>query len=510
MNTREAVARLKELSAEIKTWHGIDALLGWDQETYMPEKAIGGRSKQQSAVSSLIHEKTTAPEIGRLLELLGADEANERGDESRCSDLSFDERALIRGFYRGYSKATKLPAKLVAELSETQSLAQSAWAKARSNDDFAAFQPHLEKIIDLKLQCADAYGYDQHPYDSLLDEYEPGMKTAEVDQVFGALRSDLVSLVADIARADQVDNSFLTKHYPASKQEEFSRIVMKALSYSDDRGRLDISAHPFTTELGADDIRITTRFLEDFFNSALFSTVHEVGHGLYELGIGEEYRGGILATGTSLGIHESQSRTWENIVGRSREFWEHFLPIAQKIFPENLQSVELDQMWRAVNRVEPSFVRVEADEVTYGLHIMLRFELEKKLIAKELSVKDIPEAWNETTRELLGIVPSNNAEGCLQDVHWSFGLFGYFPTYALGNLYGSQFWNAMTNQIGDQGANMSAGNFAPILSWLREHIHRHGSAKTAGEIAIDVTGESLNAKYFVNYLKDKYARVYRF
>ena len=508
MTAQEAVARLKEIGADIKIWSGIGSLLGWDQETYMPEKAVAERSKQQAALSSLLHEKSTSSEIGELLEVLGADDDHLKGDDAVCGDIPELDRALIRGAYRSYSKETKLPADLVRELSETRSQAQAVWAKARAENDFPSFQPWLEKLIDLQLRTADAFGWEDNPYDALLDGYEPGMKTADVDRVFTALKADLVPLVKKIAESRQVDNSFLTKHYPADLQEKFGRFVLEKLNYPMDRGRLDVTAHPFTTELGSDDIRITTRYLENFFNSSLYSIVHEAGHGLYELGMGEGIRGNILATGTSLGIHESQSRTWENLVGRSREFWQFFLPHMKEVFPENLKGVDVDAMWKAVNKVEPSFIRVEADEVTYSLHVMLRFELEKQLINKKLAVKDIPEAWNEGMREMLGIVPPNDTEGCLQDVHWSFGLFGYFPTYALGNLYGSQLWNAMMKDLPDTPERMAAGDFSGILTWLRSNIHQHGSAKTADELALDITGEKLNASHFVEYLISKYALVY--
>lgn len=508
-DVRASMDRLLEIGKDIKTWSGIGALLGWDQETYMPEKAVDERSRQQAALSSLVHEKMTSGEIGELLEDLGADDDNPMGDESRCADLSRTERAFIRFVHRSYRKETRLPGRLVKELSETRSKSQSVWAKARQENDFKSFQPWLEKLIDLKLETAEAYGYDDNPYDPLLDDYEPDMKTAEVQRVFSDLKADLVPLVKAISESKQVDNSFLTKHYPTKLQEEFGYKVLEKLNYPMDRGRLDVTAHPFTTELGSDDIRITTRYMEDFFNSSLYSIIHEAGHGLYELGMGDDIRGNLMAGGTSLGIHESQSRTWENLVGRSREFWEYFLPSLKTMFPENLDGVDVEAMWRGVNKVEPSFIRVEADEVTYSLHVMLRFELEQKLINRKLAVKDLPEAWNEGMRDLLGIVPERDSDGVLQDVHWSFGLFGYFPTYALGNLYGSQFWNTMLKDIPDVYTQMASGDFTRILAWLREHIHQYGSSKTAGELAMDITGEPLNAKYFVDYLNSKYKTVYK-
>ena len=508
LKPKQSLKRLMELCEEIKIWSSISGLLGWDQETYMPEKGVAERSKQHALVSTLLHEKITSKEIQKLLEELGSDDAHPFGDDTVCGDMSGLERAFIRTIYRAHAKETKLSAELVRKLSETTSQAQAVWAKARQNNDFPSFQPWLEKIIDLKLQAADAYGYEDNPYDPLLDEYEAEMKTADVDRVFTDLKAKLVPLVKKIAEAKQVDNSFLTKNYPAKLQEKFGYQILEKLGYPMDRGRLDVSAHPFTSELGDDDVRITTRYLENFFNSSLFSIIHEAGHGFYELGMGDEIRGNLLASGTSLGIHESQSRTWENIVGRSHEFWQYFLPHLQKVFPENLGTVDLDTFWRGVNKVEPSFIRVEADEVTYSLHVMLRFNLEKRIINKELAAKDLPEAWNEGMREMLGIVPSTASEGVLQDVHWSFGLFGYFPTYALGNLYGSQFWNAMLRDIPTVHDEIAAGEFSSILNWLRRKIHQHGSSKTAAELSRDVTGESLNAKYFMDYLNSKYSKVY--
>lgn len=508
MDPKKTFTELKELGKEITTWNGISALLGWDQETYMPEKAVIGRSQQHAAVDSLLHEKITAKEIGLLLDKLGASDDHPMGDDKMCSELTTLDRAFIRHVYRSYSREIKLPASLVKELSETTSLAQAAWAKARQNNDFPAFQPWLEKVVDLKLQSADALGYKDHPYDPMLDMYEPNMKTAEVDQVFSTLKAGLVPLFRSITEAEQVDNSFLTKHYPAKLQEQFGHQVLDKFGYPMDRGRLDVSAHPFTTEISDDDVRITTRYLENFFNSSLFSIIHEAGHGFYELGMGDDVRGNMLAGGTSLGIHESQSRTWENVIGRSREFWQHFLPSLKTLFPENLKGIDLDTFWRGINKVESSFIRVEADEVTYNLHVILRFELEKAIISRQIAVKDLPEAWNEGMRDMLGIVPSVDSDGVLQDVHWSFGLFGYFPTYTLGNLYSAQFWNAMLKDLPETYTDLRAGKFASIHDWLHKSIYRHGSSRTAAELAVDISGETLNSAHFMDYLNKKYRSIY--
>jgi carboxypeptidase Taq len=366
----------------------------------------------------------------------------------------------------------------------------------------------LEELVQLNIEKAERYGYEEHIYDALLDQFEPFMKTREVERVFDGLRDSLVDLVRRISEAPQVDDVFLHHSYPAERQELLGNEFLNALGYEFNRGRLDVSAHPFTTTLGPNDVRITTRYHEDLFASAVFSTIHEAGHALYELGVDPKYHNTLLATGTSLGIHESQSRLWENMVGRSREFWSHWFPRVKELFPEQLSGVEKEQFYRAINRVEPSLIRIEADEVTYSLHVILRFQLEVKLMTGELEVKDLPEAWNTTMEELLGITPPSDAKGVLQDVHWSMGAIGYFPTYALGNLYGAQFLRTMLREIPDVYDKVAAGEFAPILSWLRERIHCHGAAKTPKELITEVTGEELDPEYFVRYLESKYGEIY--
>jgi carboxypeptidase Taq len=316
-------------------------------------------------------------------------------------------------------------------------------------------------------------------------------------------------LVDRIRGAKQVDTSFLERSYPVNAQEELSRRVMGALGYDLSRGRLDRSAHPFTTTLGANDVRITTRFSEDMVTSGLFSTIHETGHALYELGVDETLDGTLLAEGTSLGIHESQSRMWENVIGRSRHFWRHWLPEMKQMFPTQLKGVSLEQFYRAINRVEPSLIRVEADEVTYSLHIIMRFELEQALIQGDLSVDDLPGAWREKSRLLLGVEPDTDAQGVLQDVHWSFGAFGYFPTYALGNLYAAQFLPVMEQRIDNLWDGVAEGRTDHILEWLRENIHRHGKVRSAGTLVQDITGDTLNPQYFLDYLNDKYGDIYQ-
>ena len=513
---QEALATVRQSDKELALLRHVAATLSWDQETYMPEAAVEEKSDQSSLLETYSHRVLTAPALAEALATLGADQTLVSSPDlgtagARLSaELSEIERALVRNLYREQSRATKIPAELVAEMAKTGALSQSAWAKARKENNFAAFKPFLEKMVDLKRQEAAAVGYKDHPYDALLDSYEPGMKTAEVEEVFLSLRERLVPLVQKIADSPQVEDSFLERIYPTAGQEAFGYDVLKAIGYDLKRGRMDLSAHPFTTSLGVDDVRITTRYAEDFFKTGIFSIVHEAGHGLYELGFGPDIRGTLLADGTSLGIHESQSRTWENMVGRSRPFWNHFLPVLKGHFPGLIDDVDADRFYRGINKVEPSHIRVEADEVTYSLHIMLRFFIEVRLVKGDIQVSDLPELWRSQSKELLGIVPPTDALGVLQDVHWSFGLFGYFPTYSLGNIIGAQFYQVMAKELGDIGSLVAAGKFAPILDWLRTRIHVHGSAKTAGELLSDICGGGLDAGPFLAYLETKYAEIYGF
>ena len=503
MDTK-ALARLKELDGEIKTLRGIESTLAWDQQVYMPARGVHGRAEQMAALAALSHQKSTAAEIGSLLESLGATDENPRGDES----LPSNDRDLVRAIYRDYVRETRIPESLVTRMARVTSVAQSVWADARNKKEFSLFRPHLEEIVGLTLEVAERLGYEEHPYDALIDQFEPEMRASQIAEVFGDLREGLVPLVRRIGAARQVANGFLLKRYPAPEQELFGRKILDAMGFDFSRGRLDQSVHPFTISLGGDDVRITTRYDETYFPTALFGTVHEAGHALYELGFKRENHGTRLADATSLGIHESMSRFWENVVGRSRPFWRHFFPILKEQFPEQLSGVDVEQFYRAVNRVEPSLIRVEADEVTYSLHVILRFELERMLIGKELTVKDLPQAWMEQSRDLLGIVPEDDADGVLQDIHWSGGAIGYFPTYALGNVYGLQFVSKMRADLGDMDELMRAGDLAPIKAWLDKNIHGPGRALTPNELCATITGEPMNARFFVEYLTRKYTDVY--
>lgn len=496
--------QLKALDLEIKTLNYVQAVLGWDQQILLPERAVNERAEQLALLASMVHSKETSSEIGKLLEKLGANEENPSGSP----DLSEFDRAYVRAFYRDYRLATRIPADLIEKIARVTSVAQSVWAEARKKSDFSLFESNLEEIVDLALRVADHLGYDDHPYDALIDQFEPGMKTADISNIFRELREGLVPLVRKIGEARQLEHGFMRKSFPASAQEAFGRRVLDAMGYDTKRGRLDTSVHPFTTSLGPDDVRITTRYLEDNVTSSLFSIIHEGGHGLYELGFSKELRGTRLHDAASLGIHESMSRFWENVVGRSRAFWHHFYPIAKEHFAEQLSGVDVEQFYRAINRVEPSHIRVEADEVTYSLHVILRFELERMLVGRELKVKELPDAWREQSQDLLGIVPQHDSDGVLQDIHWSGGAIGYFPTYALGNVYGLQFVSRLREDMPDFDDQLRAGELGGIRRWLDENVHSKGRTRTPKELCEEISGKPLTARYFIDYLNEKYSGIY--
>ncbi len=504
MDKNAALDRLKEIDREAKSLREISALLEWDHQVMMPPRGAHGRGEQSALLAGEIHKRETNPEIGDLLDVLGASDANPFGDSS----INESDRRLIRAFHKDFTEATRLPAELVQRIARVTTNAHAVWAEARRKNEFSLFQPHLEEIVECTLERADRLGYEDHPYDALLDQYETGMKTAEVASVFRELREGLVPLVRSIKDAPQVYADFLTRHFPAEEQETFGRKVLEALHFDPERTRLDASVHPFTISFGLDDARITTRYDESYFPTALFGIIHEAGHGLYELGFSRDFEGTRLADAASLGIHESMSRFWENVVGRGRAFWHHWFPIFKEHFPSQLDGVDLETFYRGINKVEPSFIRVEADEVTYSLHVILRFELERMLIGKELSVAELPDAWREQSRDLLGISPSNDSDGVLQDIHWSGGAIGYFPTYALGNVYGLQFVSAMRKALPQMDNQIRAGEFGQIKGWLDAQIHAPGRSETPSEICQRVTGGPMSAQPFLDYVTQKYTDVY--
>jgi carboxypeptidase Taq len=475
----------------------IEALLDWDSETFMPPAGLAARAEQLALVATLAHQRRTDPRLGDLLAAL----------EGRSEDPLV--AANLREVRRTYDRAVKIPSDLVSRIARASALAKDAWGKARADNDFPAFAPHLEELLDLKRQVADLVGFAGERYDALLDEYEPGMTSAEVARVFDALREPLSGFVRRLTGSTKrPDSSLLRRTFPRPAQETFARRLAEAIGFDFNAGRLDVSKHPFCSGLHPGDVRLTTRYYEDFLSPSVFGVLHEAGHGLYEQGLPVEHAFTPLGQAASLGIHESQSRMWENFVGRSRDFWEGFYPEAAAAFPGALGDVPLDAFYGAINTVEPSFIRVEADEVTYNLHIILRFELERELISGRLAVADVPSAWNDRVRNLLGIVPPDDRQGCLQDIHWSMGAFGYFPTYALGNLYAAQFFAAATREIGDLAALVRRGEFRPLLDWLRRKIHCHGQRFRAGELVRQVTGSTLSIQPFLDYARAKFSPLY--
>lgn len=498
---QQAYEELFAISKEIATLHSIGSVIAWDRETYMPSKGAQMRAEQSAYISGRNHRLFIDPHFGELLATA------EAGDFSR--DPESAEAVNLREWRHDYDRATKVPAELVEEISRTSVLAQSAWAEARSKSDFAIFQPMLSKHIDLARQMAGYIGYTATPYDALLDEYEPGMTTAEVKRLFSALRDELVPLVhAILGSSRRPDTSILQREFPLDRQKLFGEAAAAAFGYDLMGGRLDTVTHPFCIGIGPGDVRITTRYTLNFFNESFFGVLHETGHGLYEQNLPADAFGGPLGDACSMGIHESQSRLWENFVGRSRPYWRYFFPRAQQTYPAALGDVSLDDFYFAVNAVSPSYIRVEADEVTYNLHIMLRFEIEQAIISGDLPVADIPGVWNETFERYLGIPVPDDAQGCLQDVHWSFGGFGYFPTYALGNLYAAQIDVAARAALPDLDAQIGAGNYLPLLDWLRANIYQHGKRYRSPDLLRRVTGQAPSHEPLMAYLKTKFGELY--
>lgn len=487
------VARVRDVSSA----RGIEALLDWDQETYMPKRGAAARAEQAAFIAGVAHERATSQELG---ELIGKLEREGVSDEIA--------KANVREIRREYDRATRLPTDLVKELARTVSLSKDAWVAARAASNFKQFAPFLEKLLQIKREMADKIGWKTERYDALMDEFEPGAKASEVQAVFEHLKKELVPLVAAIAKAPrQPDPKILTRNCPRAAQAEFNRKIAEMMGFAFDAGRIDTSAHPFCTSMSPLDVRLTTRYDEAYVPMSLFGVMHEAGHGLYEQGFEAGHTGTPMAQAVSLGIHESQSRMWENMVGRSLPFWRHFFPALQAAFP-SMADVTVEGWHFAINTVKPSFIRVEADEVTYGLHIMLRFEMERRLIDGKLAVNDVPAAWNESMKSLFGLTPKNDAEGCLQDIHWSMGIYGYFPTYQLGNLYAAQFFEAARRDLGDLDAMFARGELKPLREWLREKIHRHGKRYRASELIKIVSGRELSPQPFLDYVKAKYRPLY--
>lgn len=495
----EKLNRLKELLGEVDDIAKAAAILEWDQQVNMPPGGGEARGQQLATLSKTAQEKFISDEVGQLIEDLKAE----------FKDADTDEGAMIRVVARDYDKSRRVPPEYIAERSVVTAKAFEAWAEARSKSDFSIFQPHLEKVVELVQRYVSFFPPATHPYDTLLDDYEPGMKTSDVQAIFDGLRTKQVKLIKAIADAKQVKDDFLFTKYKEKKMIAFGAEIVTKFGYDWNRGRQDKAPHPFETTFSSGDVRITTRFEKDNPTAALFSTMHESGHGMYEQGVNLAYDRTPLSGGVSLAVHESQSRMWENLVGRSLPFWEYFYPKFKQEFSSQLDGVSLKSFYKAINKVEPSLIRVNADEATYNLHIMLRLELEIGMVEGKIAVKDLPEIWNTKMQEYLGITPPNDAKGVLQDIHWSGGSIGYFSTYALGNLVSAQLWEKINKDIPDLDEQIRKGKFEELLAWLRKNIHQHGRKYDSQDLIQKVTGSRITPEPYVRYLTEKYSDIYK-
>jgi carboxypeptidase Taq len=503
MTPTDAYSELIRRGKELAVIGSCGALLGWDQQTYMPRNGAGLRGEQTAWLAGLMHAKSTDPKIGELLAAVEGSPV--------VADSDSPEAANVREWRHGFDRATKLPSRLVEELARVTTAAQQAWQDAKTQSKYALFQPHLDKVLALKREEADAVGFKGHRYDALLDEYEPGATAAELKVLFADLAKELVPLIQKIqAAAKKPNRDVLERDYPVDRQRVFAEAAAAAVGFDFQSGRLDVTSHPFCSGFGPGDCRITTRFNPRFFPEAFFGVLHETGHGLYEQNLPTERFGEPCGSYCSLGVHESQSRLWENQVGRGSAFWGHFFPRLKQTFPAALSDVAEDAFVFAINDVKPSFIRVEADEATYNLHVALRFELELALLSGDLPVADLPGAWNERSKSLFHLDVPDDRRGCLQDIHWSFGGVGYFPTYTLGNLLAAQFMAAAKKQLGADTLDDSfrRGDFAPLKDWLVKSIHIQGRRYRAGPLCRRVTGLDLSPQPFLTALREKYDRLY--
>lgn len=501
----ETYQKLHKLSKHIRTLQGVSSILGWDQETYMPSGAGQIRSEQLRTLAGLIHREKTSPEYTETLEKL----VDIQTGKIKKENLGEGEKAALKEWHRDYKRDTALPAEFVEDFAKLTSQALLVWRQAKEKNAFHHFAPYLDKIIDMCRKKAEFLGYQNHPYDALLDLYEHDITTEQVATLFKGLKASLLPLLKKIQNKQQVNDSFLHGNFSVNKQMNFAHKLLKNIGYNIEFGRLDFSAHPFSTASHPTDSRITTRIDPKNVMSNISIVLHEAGHSLYEMGLPTEEFGTPLGESISLGMHESQSRLWETRIGHSIPFWKHYLPLLKKQFKGKLDTVSLEDFYTGINKVNPSYIRVEADEITYSLHVILRFEMEKELIEGSLKVRDIPEAWNAKMTELLGITPKNYAEGCMQDIHWSMGAFGYFPSYTLGNLYASHFFETIENAHPDWEARISNGDFSFLVSWLRENIHKHGRRYTSFELLKKVTGKPFTADAFIRYVTQKYSTIYQ-
>lgn len=496
--SQELYSRYKFTLQKIADVKYASAVLQWDQETYLPSKGNGFRGRQIATLTEAAHEQFTAKRFGQLLSRLN-DEKGLSNLEKRNVELSLED----------YHRNKKLPVKFVRKLTEAINKSFHAWINARKENSFAVFQQALAEVIKLKKQEASYLGFESHPYNALMNDYDKGLTVTTIDNLFMALRPQLTVLLNHIKEKEQVDNSFLLQHFDKDQQWKFGMHILKEMQFDFEAGRQDISEHPFTTSFNRNDVRVTTRINEDDFGSMTWSCLHEGGHALYEQGLPEEEYGLPLGEYCSLSTHESQSRLWENCVGRSLEFWKDYFPLLTSYFPSQFKNVTTKQFYQGINKVEPSLIRTEADELTYHFHIMIRYEIEKQLIEGTLSAKDIPAVWNELYKKYLGITVPDDRQGCLQDVHWSHGSFGYFPTYSVGSLYASHFFHFIMKENGELSRVDGSEKNQVIIKWLQQHVYKHGRFHTSGELCRKATGTNLETQYFIDYVTKKYSDIYK-
>jgi len=498
MNSAEMYSEYKTKMQKIADVKYASAVLQWDQETYLPSKGADSRGRQIATLAEIAHQQFTDEKLGALL-----------NDLEAKNDLSDTEKKNVLLSLEDYNKNKKLSSGFVRRMSEAVNKSFHAWIQARKENSFSTFEQPLDEIIKLKKEEADLLGYEQHPYNALMNDYDKGLTVAITDKLFDSLKPQLSALLENITSKEQADNNFLHQHFDKDQQWKFGMEILKRMHFDFEAGRQDISEHPFTINFSSDDVRVTTRIDENDFGNMTWSCLHEGGHALYEQGLPSSEYGLPLGEYCSLSIHESQSRLWENCVGRSREFWEYNFPLLQTYFPGQFNNISTEKFYKAINKVQPSLIRTEADELTYHFHVMIRYELEKMLIEGSINTKDITGYWNEHYKKYLGVTVPDDKQGCLQDVHWSHGSFGYFATYSIGSLYAAQLFQAIkkTDPLVKNG--IGNGNNLPVLHWLKQHIYRFGRYYTSGELCLKATGENLNSQYFIDYVTEKYSDIYK-
>lgn len=504
-NEKNAYEKLVKLSKRAAVFGSISHILGWDQETYMPKDAIGIRSMQFQALANHTHNIVTSEEYRKTLDALIDIESG----ELHANNLTSSQQACLRQWRRDYLHAAKLPEEFVEEFAKTTSTAIHVWQEAKRENDFKKLQPHLEKIVDLNLRKAQILGYEEHPYDALIDSFEPYMRTSTLTSLFKRLKTPLTQLLRAIGEKPMPDASCINQDFPRDQQLAFAEQLLRDMGFSEKSSRLDESAHPMCIPVHPQDMRMTTRIYPDDVTVNILSVAHEGGHGLYNSQLPVEHFGTPLCEAASLAMDESQSRTWETRIARSLPFWKYYFPKLQKQFPSQLENTTLEQFYQALNIAKPTFIRVDSDEVSYNLHILLRFEIEKQLIEKKCKVSEIPELWNAKMQEIFVITPKDHKEGCMQDIHWSMGAIGYFPTYTLGNLYAAQFFDIFAKEHTNWEERIAKGELTFLSEWQRENIHKYGRQFPSEVLCERISGKPLSETPFLSYLETKYKHLYK-